>query len=161
MGPHNWKMARFLALGIPLGLLGGAYFFQYGMGLYPCEMCWWQRYPHFIAVICAGLAFVPNKETPIRICIGLAALAVFASGLIGAFHAGVEYKWWEGVTKCALANAGDVSSLEAIWDAPLTRCDEAAWTLFGISMAGYNFLISTISALVIAVLLLKKEPVTK
>ena len=67
--------------------------------------------------------------------IALAALAILASGLIGAFHAGVEYGWWEGLTACTSNIAGGGDPLEAIMNAPLIRCDVAPWTLAGISLA--------------------------
>lgn len=142
--------ARLLALAVPAALLGGAYLSQYGFGLYPCEMCWWQRYPHFAALALAALAFV----RPSRALVALAALALLTSGLIGAFHAGVEYGWWEGLTACSTdLAAGGGSALDAIMNAPIVRCDVAPWSLFGISLAGYNFLISTAAALGILALL--------
>jgi disulfide bond formation protein DsbB len=149
------KLAQRLALGIPALLLAGAYLSQYGFGLFPCEMCWWQRYPHFAAV---GLALVSTFAAPKRVWIALAALAIFVSGLIGGFHAGVEYGWWEGLTACT-SNIGEAGGdpLEAIMNAPLVRCDVAAWTLAGISLAGFNFLISTATALAIFALLRKGE----
>ena len=151
-GP-SLKLANALAFGVPLALLGGAYIAQYGFDLYPCEMCWWQRYPHF-AAIALGLAgfIVP----PRRLWIALAALALLTSGMIGGFHAGVEYGWWEGLTTCASADMGGGDPLEAIMNAPLIRCDVAPWDLFGISLAGFNFLISTAGALVVFVLLGRK-----
>ena len=87
-GPPSLRRAQWLALGVPLALLAGAYVSQYGFGLFPCEMCWWQRYPHFAAIplALAGL-FLPRP----RIWLALAAIAILVSGLIGAFHAGVEY----------------------------------------------------------------------
>ena len=93
------KLARQLAVGIPALLLGGAYIGQYGFSLYPCEMCWWQRYPHFAAILFGLLGYFTAKP---RLFSTLAALAIIASGLIGGFHAGVEYGWWEGIHKmCA------------------------------------------------------------
>ncbi len=131
------KRARWLALLVPAGLLGGAYVAQYGFGLPPCEMCWWQRYPHFAALGIAGMAFVLR---PASVWTALAGLAIVTSGLIGGFHAGVEYGWWEGITGCStLASGVDVMNPSA---APLIRCDVAPWSLFGISLAGWNFLIS-------------------
>ena len=149
------QRARLLALAVPAGLLGGAYVSQYGFGLYPCEMCWWQRWPHFLALALAAAAFVVPRP---RALIGLAALAILVSGAIGLFHAGVEYKWWPGITACAaiLSDEGG-SALEQIMNTPLVRCDEAPWRLFGISLAGYNFLISTAGALAIFSLLGKKR----
>jgi disulfide bond formation protein DsbB len=142
------KLAQRLAIGIPALLLGGAYLSQYGFGLFPCEMCWWQRYAHFAAL---ALALVSTFLPPKRAWVALAALAILVAGVIGAYHAGVEYKWWEGLTTCSSTAAGN--SIDDILNAPLIRCDEAQWTLFGISLAGYDFLISTATAIVVFVLL--------
>jgi disulfide bond formation protein DsbB len=114
-------------------------------------MCWWQRYAHFAAL---ALALISTLAAPKRLWIALAGLAILVAGLLGAYHAGVEYKWWEGVTTCS-STAGS-NSLEDILNAPLIRCDEPQWTLFGISLAGFNFLISTAAALVIFGLLGKR-----
>ncbi len=144
------SLARLLALAIPAALLGGAYVSQYGFHLYPCEMCWWQRYAHFAALPFAALAFVQKGQ---RWPVMLAGLAILVSGLIGAYHAGVEYKWWEGHTACTSLVAGGGDPLAAILAAPTIRCDEAQWSLFGVSLAGFNFLISTAGTLVIFALL--------
>ena len=144
--PPSLKLAQRLALGVPALLLAGAYISEYGFGLYPCEMCWWQRYAHFAAV---ALALVSTVAAPKRLWIVLAGLAVLASGLIGAFHAGVEYGWWEGFTACTTTVEDGGDPLEAIMNAPLIRCDVAQWTLAGVSLAGFNALISVISAVAI------------
>jgi len=150
---RSQRLAQRLALLVPVLLLGGAYLSQYGFGLFPCEMCWWQRYPHFAAVLAAALSLVAS---PRALWIGLAAAAILVSGSIGGFHAGVEYGWWEGLTSCSspIGDAGG-DPLAAIMNAPLVRCDVAPWTLAGISLAGFNALISTFSALVIFTLLAK------
>ena len=147
------RQAQWLALGVPALLLAGAYVSQYGFGLYPCEMCWWQRYAHFAALAPALAAFVARPKAT---WIALAALAVLASGLIGAFHAGVEYGWWQGFTTCSspIGEAGG-DALANIMNAPLVRCDVAPWTLAGISLAGFNALISVFSAVAIFALLAK------
>jgi len=153
------RIARWLALAVPAALLGGAYVSQYGFGLYPCEMCWWQRYPHFVALALVLLSFaVPTQ----RVFIALSVLAIAVSGAIGAFHAGVEYGWWEGLTACTALPAGGAGGdpLKAILEAPLVRCDVAPWSLFGVSLAGWNFLFSLAGALAIVLLLIRKEPVT-
>ncbi|MBC2662193.1 disulfide bond formation protein B [Novosphingobium flavum] len=151
-GPAALRLARLLALLLPAALLGGAYLSQYGFGLYPCEMCWWQRYPHFAAIVLAGVGFaVPSARWPV----GLAALAIAVSGLIGGYHAGVEYHWWEGITHCTSTAAPGGDALQSILDAPLVRCDQAQWTLLGISLAGFNFLFSTGGALALAALLVR------
>lgn len=151
------RLARLLALFVPSLLLGGAYIAQYGFGLPPCEMCWWQRYPHFLALALAIGAFLVPRG---RLLLWLCACAIGVSGLIGAYHAGVEYGWWEGVTACSASFSGTgKDALEAILNAPVIRCDVAPWSLFGISLAGWNFLISGTTALAIAYLLKKRgEP---
>lgn len=150
-GSHEpLRAARLLALLAPAALLAGAYIGQYGFGLFPCEMCWWQRYPHFAALALALLAFVLPPWVPVT----LAGIAIALSGAIGGFHAGVEYGWWEGVTACTagtFAKGGD--PLAAILAAPVVRCDVAPWSLFGISLAGWNFLFAFAAALAIFILL--------
>lgn len=147
------KLAQRLALGVPAVLLAGAYVSEYGFGLFPCEMCWWQRYPHFIAI---ALALLSTVAAPKRLWIALAGLAILVSGLIGGFHAGVEYGWWEGITACSNpVGSGGGDPLEAIMNAPLIRCDVAPWTLAGISLAGFNAIFSVISAVAVFVLLAK------
>jgi disulfide bond formation protein DsbB len=143
--------ARWLALLLPFGLLAGAYASQYLGGLYPCEMCWWQRWPHFAALPLALGGFVAGGAGSRRMLTALAALAILISGLIGGYHAGVEYGWWEGITTCSstVAPGSGKDVLDAILNAPLIRCDIAPWSLFGVSLAGYNFLISTLGALAI------------
>jgi len=143
----NPGKARLLAVVVPAALLGGAYIAQYGFGLPPCEMCWWQRYPHFAALGIGALAFFLK---PAQVWTALAGLAIITSGLIGGFHAGVEYGWWAGITGCSTLPSGiDVMNPAA---APLIRCDVAPWTLWGISLAGYNFLISCIGGAAIVAL---------
>lgn len=141
------RRARLLAVMVPAALLGGAYIAQYGFGLPPCEMCWWQRYPHFAAL---GIGLAAYVLKPAQLWSALAGLAIITSGLIGGFHAGVEYGWWPGITGCsALPSGVDVMDFSA---APLIRCDVAPWTLFGISLAGFNFLISCASGAAILAL---------
>ncbi len=149
------RLARVLALATPALLLGGAYISQYVFGLAPCEMCWWQRYGHFAALAIALAAWLRPGAGWLT---GLAGLAIAAAGLIGLFHAGVEYGWWQGLTACsAPATAGGGDPLEAIMNAPLVRCDVAPWSLLGVSLAGWNFLFSTAAALAIGFLLLRNQ----
>ena len=86
-----------------------------------------------------------------------AAMAILTSGLIGGFHAGVEYDWWEGITSCATNLAAGGNMLDSIMNAPLVRCDVAPWSLFGISLAGYNFLLSVSGAILILMMLAKQR----
>ncbi|MBT0668820.1 disulfide bond formation protein B [Novosphingobium profundi] len=148
--PAPIRAARALALLVPAGALAGAYIGQYGFHLYPCEMCWWQRYPHFLALALAALAFL---RAPVRPLVAVAALAILTSGLIGGYHAGVEMGWWEGVTTCATTATQGGNPLDAIMAAPVIRCDVVQFAFLGISMAGWNFLVSTASALAILFLI--------
>ena len=134
--------AYWLALLLPVGLLGGALVSEYGFGLFPCEMCMWQRWPHLVAIIFALPALILRSRSWSWLLVAGAALAIITSGLIGGFHAGVEYGWWEGITSCATSLGDSDDLLGSIMNAPLVRCDVAPWSLFGISLAGYNFLLS-------------------
>jgi disulfide bond formation protein DsbB len=148
MLPADIKRARLLALMVPLALMAGALGSQFVGGLYPCEMCHWQRWPHYTAIGIAALAFLLGQRSEVRVLVALAALAILTSGAIGIYHAGVEYKFWEGLTTCSNMGGGAVT-IEDIMATPLIRCDEPQWTLFGISLAGFNALISIPSALFI------------
>jgi disulfide bond formation protein DsbB len=152
--PAPAAAARLVALVVPASLLAGAYLSQYAGGLHPCEMCYWQRWPHFAAIAFAGLAFLfdaPSRRA--RLLTALAALAIAVSGAIGVFHAGVEYGWWEGLTRCA---SGGAMTLDEIMSVPLVRCDQVQFSFLNVSMAGWNALISLASALAVAVLLTRK-----
>lgn len=148
MTTDRFPLARALALVVPGVLLGGALVSQYVGGLYPCELCWFQRYPHMVAILLAVLAFVAPGRGLKRVLVALAAVAVLASGLTGVFHAGVEYHWWQGFTECTSTMTGPVT-LESIMKAPIVRCDVAQWTLAGISLAGFNAIFSIAGAIAI------------
>jgi disulfide bond formation protein DsbB len=152
----SFVAARWFALLLPAALLAGAWGFQLIGGLVPCEMCHWQRWPHYAALVIAGLAFVVPGISNRRGLVWLAALAIAISGAIGVYHAGVEYGWWQGATECTSSlpttgNAADM--LNAIMNAPIVRCDQPQWTLWGVSLAGFNAVLSLGGALLILVLL--------
>lgn len=113
---------------------------QYGFGLPPCEMCHWQRWP-YIAALGFGLGAVLLPRWRAQL-LGLAALSFAITGGIGVFHAGVEWKWWQGLTSCgSTSTATSLEDLRAqIMAAPVVRCDEAAIRVLGLSMAGWNAL---------------------
>ena len=144
-------IARIAALAIPSALLGGALLSQYVGGLHPCEMCYWQRWPHAAAIVLAALAFLFRAGSRnANLLTILAAVAIAVSGAIGVFHSGVEYGWWEGLTTCT-ASGG--LSLDELMNVPLVRCDEVQWSLAGISMAGFNAIFSLGGAALILLLL--------
>ena len=144
------RIAAALAFVTSTALLGGAFLFQYVGGLAPCALCVYQRYPHGAAIGLAALALIvpAAARLPRAALLGLAGLALLASAAVAAFHVGVEQKWWEGLPSCVGAGNLDgnfnLDDIKKQADAgPPPRCDDVLWSLFGISMAGWNFLIST------------------
>lgn len=151
--------ARLIALLLPAALLGGALWSQHFGGLHPCEMCYWQRWPHGAAILIAALAFTaPAVSGRARTLTILAALAIAVSGAIGVYHAGVEAKIFEGFTQCtATATRGmnTADLLKQITHAPLIRCDQVQWRFLGISLAGWNAILSLGGAALILILTLR------
>lgn len=155
--------ARCLALAVPALLLAGALGSQYIGGLYPCEMCHWQRWGHYAALgfALASLA-MRDRPTIARPLLWLAAAAILSSGLIGAYHAGVEAGVFEGITRCT-SHAGGSSNADMLADimaTPLIRCDQVQWSFLGVSMAGWNAILSIGSGLVILWLLFPRRRAT-
>jgi disulfide bond formation protein DsbB len=150
--------ARIVALLLPLALLGGAMGSQYLGGLHPCEMCYWQRWPHAAAIVLAALSFTATAgSSRSRSLVLLAALALAISGAIGVYHAGVEAKIFEGFTTCTANASGATTSelLKQITHAPMIRCDQVQFRFLGISMAGWNAILSLGGAALILLLTLK------
>jgi disulfide bond formation protein DsbB len=144
---------------VALALILGALGFQY-IGHYPpCEMCHWQRWPHIGAAIIGlggaillSIGILDKRAAPL--IAALAILGVAASGALGVFHAGVEWHWWPGPAACTTGFQFDGGALDL--NARVPQCDVAAWRLFGISMAGYNALISLGAAACGTFLLVRK-----
>ena len=156
----------FVALLISSALLGGAWFFQYGLGYAPCQMCYWQRHAHkaVIAVALAGGLIHYKAKTGLRLTNLLLILAFLVSAGLALWHVGVEYKWWEGPKSCAvgLINPGHIPSGQALLESlnnPVKppACSDAVWHFLGLSMAGWNMLISLASAAIIAIFGLRKR----
>ena len=117
-------------------MLAAAWTFQY-FGYPPCEMCYWQRYPYMVAIPLGLLSYFLSS----RIFAWLAALCMATTGAIGVFHSGVERKLWEGITTCSqgldLTKSSD-DLFNQMMSAPLVRCDEIPWQMFGFTMANLN-----------------------
>lgn len=128
-------------LAVPAALLAGALGFQYLGGLAPCEMCLWQRWALLAALAVAAVAWLAGKP---RWLLVIAALAVLGNAAIAIFHAGVEQHWWQGLTACTAPplTGSTADIMGQIMAQPLVRCDAIAWSLWGLSMAGWNALIS-------------------
>ena len=124
------------------GLLGGAFVFQYLGGMPPCQLCLWQRWPHAAAILIGLLALATGWR-------GLAwagALAALATAGIGVFHVGVEQLWWEGLATCTAGLISGISAADLLDPskdvAQVVRCDDIVWSMLGISMAGWNAILS-------------------
>ncbi len=141
---------------VSIATLGGAYFFQIGLGLAPCEMCLWQRPPYWIGMLVGLLAATAHYVRPLprasaRSLLGLGAVVFLVGAGIAFYHVGVEQKWWAGPAGCSGAAVLPDSFKdfqENFEDATVVRCDEIPWSFLGISLAGYNVLISLGLALV-------------
>lgn len=142
MTQKNWIR---LAVGGSAALLLGAFAFQHLGGLAPCKLCIWQRYPHAVAIALGALALF----MPLPALLALGALAALATAAVGLYHVGVEQGWWEGPTSCTSGSIGGVDTndlFDQIMAAPLIRCDDIAWQFAGLSMAGWNMIISLVLA---------------
>lgn len=139
--PALARPSLFIALASAI-LLAIAYGFQYN-GYAPCELCWYQRYP-YMAIVALMMVAMALKEQNSKLLLVLVTLLALTDAGIAGFHVGVEHKWWQGLSTCG--GAFDISNMELTMDSlynsaqKVVRCDEAAWTLGNISMAGYNML---------------------
>lgn len=129
-------------------LLAGAFAFQYLGGMAPCQLCLYQRWPHAAAVLIGALALaIGGRVLPV-----LGAVAALATAAIGMFHVGVEQKWWEGLASCTASSLDGVSMSDLlnpdVTVGAVIRCDAIAWQMLGISMAGWNAILSVALALV-------------
>ena len=139
--PSRRPLALFLLLAT-VAPLAVAFASQYWGGLQPCELCIWQRWGYGGAIALSLLA-VLLPERLRRAGIALAALAVLGEAGLALFHVGVEQHWWKGLAACSgtLSTAGQsLGDLEnQLLATPIIPCDRPAWTMFRVSMAGYNF----------------------
>lgn len=147
---NNFVFAACLIAAVSAATLAGAWYFQLIVGLSPCPLCLDQRIPYYLAVPLALIvAAFANNRTLARAGFFLLAVVLTAGCAIAVYHAGVEWKFWQGPTDCSGAvvslNGGNI--LDQMNRTRVIRCDEAAWTLFGISLAGYNALIAGTLAL--------------
>ena len=152
--PYGTRLGLAAALG-SIALLGGAYYFEYVVGLAPCDMCLWQRYPHMLAIL-AGLLTIPLLVEPkVALVFALAAvMALFVTSGLGVYHAGVEQHWWQGPQNCTGRVPAGLTAEELkqyLMNARMVRCDEIPWKMWNISMAGWNAILSGTLALVLSI----------
>ncbi|WP_136441595.1 disulfide bond formation protein B [Pacificoceanicola onchidii] len=136
-----------IAAGGSAAMMLGAFGFQFLGEMPPCKLCIYQRYGHVIAILAGLVAYM----RPVNPVLWIGALGALSSSVIGAYHAGVELKWWEGPNTCTSGSIEGLTPeelLAQITAAPIVRCDEIPWEMFGISMAGWNAIASLGLALI-------------
>lgn len=134
-----------------LGALGAALASQYWGGLYPCVLCVYQRYAYGAALAAALAALILADRAELRrLALLITGLAFLAGAGLAAFHVGVEQKWWEGLASCSAPGLPADASVDELrrllLDQPFAPCDAVAWSLFGLSIAGYNLIASIVLA---------------
>ena len=142
----NKKNLTLIAILGSVLLLLGALAFQYLGDLPPCKLCYWQRYPHILAII-FGVIY---SYTSLGALVFIPAVAAFSSAGVGAYHFGIEKEFWSGPNTCSSGNINNISTddlIEQIMSAPITKCDEVLWSFLNISMAGWNTLFSALLGL--------------
>ena len=138
----GYRLGLMITGGISTSLLSGALLFQYVGGLAPCSLCIWQRWPHLAVLI---LVFVGLRGLMPRLMLQLILISGVISAALGGYHTGIEWGFWAGPSGCTanLTLNGEISAMtQLLLETPLVRCDDVAWSLFGLSMAGWNSLIS-------------------
>lgn len=126
-------------------LLVTVYYFEYVLKILPCELCYWQRKPHFAIIPLGLLAFALGSHRLRAGLLVLVAAAALGNMGISIFHVGVEYKWWPGLSGCSAPTAIATTIEEArnlIFNSTVVPCDKPGWVFLGISMAGWNGIVS-------------------
>jgi len=133
---------------IGLATIAGFLFFQFVLGYPPCPLCLEQRIAYYIAVplaamILLGLSVGSSRKVLVLALLAIAAAMLWNAGL-GVYHSGIEWQWWPGPQQCSgtTSNFSGGSLLDQLQKTPVVRCDEAPWRFLGLSLAGYNVLIS-------------------
>jgi disulfide bond formation protein DsbB len=142
---------------IAAATLAGAWFFELVLDIRPCPLCLEQRYAYYLALPLGALtAFAASRDASravLLIGLALLALAALANAGLGVYHAGVEWKFWQGPTECTgpVVNLGSAGNLlQRLDTVKVIRCDEVQWRFLGLSLAGYNVLISLLMAAIAA-----------
>jgi disulfide bond formation protein DsbB len=142
---------------IAAATLAGAWFFQLVLDIRPCPLCLEQRYAYYLAiplgVLIAIAAARDTRRAVLIAALAVLAAAALANAVLGTYHAGVEWGLWQGPTECSgpIGNLGSAGNLlERLDTVKVIRCDEVQWRFMGLSLAGYNVLISLLMAVIAA-----------
>jgi disulfide bond formation protein DsbB len=121
-------------------LVMGAWFMQIFFDIRPCELCLWQRIPMYVVIF--GAVLVPLKF--VRFTLMMQAVSFFTNVALSSYHSGIERKWWEGLKGCSSQDIKGLSIEELhqqLINTAIVKCDEISWSLFGLSLTNYNFII--------------------
>ena len=142
--------AAAVVLAAAVGMILGALFFEHVLGYQPCELCFLQRKPWY-ALIPVGFALVTfaakDNRALLKAGLALAFLLLVVSAGLGLWHAGIEWKWWKGPAGCTASGADFTLALPDL-SKRVVLCDEAPLRILGLSLAGWNAVISIAVALV-------------
>jgi disulfide bond formation protein DsbB len=141
----NAKSATLLVLIGSAATIAGAWAFQF-WGYEPCHLCLLQRWPHYAAIVLAGLSLMALDARMQAHALKILGLLMLGSAIFGAYHAGIEWKFWPGPSTCT-GTGGLTTGLPDLTK-PVVMCDDAALRILGISLAGWNALISAALAAV-------------
>jgi disulfide bond formation protein DsbB len=139
------QKAALAILAVAAATIAGAWVFQFA-GYDPCHLCLLQRWAYYFAVPFSLLLSVSAGANPkgAKRCLYLLSLVMLGSAIFGAYHAGVEWRWWAGPQTCSGAISGGLPDLTK----PVVACNEAAIRIVGISLAGWNAIISAVLAVI-------------
>ena len=145
--------AALAILAVAAATLAGAWYFQLVLDIQPCPLCLEQRYAYYLSIPLAALtALAAGLHAPRQLLIGalvILGLAAFGNAVLGAYHAGVEWKFWLGPADCTgpVGNLGSAGTLlDRLDTVKVVMCDQVQWRFLGLSLAGYNVLISLLMA---------------
>lgn len=146
------RLAAALVAAVGAATVAGALASEHFYGLVPCKLCLVERQPYYVGVPLALVTLLlPGRGPWRRIALALLALVFVVSAALGAYHAGAEWEFWPGPADCGggSANAADVGGfLRQLENVKVVSCTEAAWRFLGISLAGWNAVVSAGLALV-------------
>ena len=149
---NNLQLSHVLIIFFFIGIsaLGFAYYMEHFHNLPPCVLCVYQRWVYFFVIFLSIILLILHQysERKARTIMLVFSLTFLVGSILAMYHVGVENSWWTGTESCAAdseINSGDLDALRKnLSEKSITRCDEVLWSFFGISMAGYNFIISFI-----------------
>jgi disulfide bond formation protein DsbB len=126
--------------------------FEHLGGYTPCPLCLQERYGYYAAIpaLLLGLVLLSGGHTrAARVVFVLVALAFLANAALGVYHAGAEWKLWQGPQTCGASqplSSGAGGLLKDLATTRVIRCDEAPWHFLGLSFAGWNAVASILLA---------------